>query len=55
MAKGLGRNGELFSQLHDPAWLIDCALRAARGKRRRPDVARFLLSELEAEQTQEIE
>ena len=43
MAKGIGRNGELFRQLCDPAWLMACALEAARGKRRKPDVARFLL------------
>jgi hypothetical protein len=43
MAKGIGRNGELFRQLCDPGWLIACAREAARGKRRRPDAARFLL------------
>jgi len=43
MAKGIGRYGELFSQLTDPAHLLACARAAARGKRRRPDVAAFLL------------
>lgn len=43
MAKGIGRNGELFRELRDPAHLIRAARAAARGKRRKPDVARFLL------------
>jgi len=43
MAKVVGKHGELFSRLCDPEHLIDCARDAARGKRRRPDVAAFLL------------
>ena len=43
MAQGIGKHGELFRQLYDVGYLIDCARRAARGKRRRPEVARFLL------------
>lgn len=43
MAKGVGRNGELFARLVEPGWLIERARLAARGKRRRPDVAAFLL------------
>lgn len=48
MAKGVGRNGELFRELCEPAHLIRSARAASRGKRRKPDVARFLL-ELEPE------
>ncbi len=48
MARGIGRNGELFRELCDPAHLIRSARAAARGKRRKPDVAKFLL-ELEPE------
>ena len=48
MAKGIGRNGELFRDLCEPGHLIRAARAAARGKRRKPDVARFLL-ELEPE------
>jgi hypothetical protein len=43
MAKGIGRNGELFRELCDPAHLIRSARSAAKGKKRRPDAARFLL------------
>jgi RNA-directed DNA polymerase len=43
MAKGIGRNGELFRELCDPAHLIRSARAAAKGKKRRPDAARFLL------------
>jgi RNA-directed DNA polymerase len=43
MAKGIGHHGELFGELCDPAHLIRCARAAARGKRRKPDVARFML------------
>ena len=43
MAKSIGRNGELFSVLCDPAHLIRSARAAARGKKKRPDAARFLL------------
>ena len=43
MAKGIGRNGELFRVLCDPAHLIRSARAAAKGKKRRPDAARFLL------------
>ena len=43
MAKGIGRNGELFRELCDPAHLIRSARSAATGKKRRPDAARFLL------------
>ena len=43
MAKGIGRNGELFRILCDPAHLIRSARAAAKGKKRRPDAARFLL------------
>jgi len=43
MAKGIGRNGELFRILCDPAHLIRSARAAARGKKRRPDAAGFLL------------
>ncbi len=43
MAKVIGVNGELFSVLCSPAHLIRSARAAAKGKRRRPDVARFLL------------
>ncbi len=43
MAKGIGRNGELFARLVDPAHLIRSATTAAKGKRRKEDVARFLL------------
>jgi hypothetical protein len=48
MAKGIGRNGELFRQLCDPAHLIRSARAAARGKKRRADAARFLM-EMEPE------
>lgn len=48
MAKGIGRGGELFKRLCDAAHLIRSAKEAARGKKRRPDVAGFLL-ELEGE------
>ncbi|MSR28975.1 MAG: RNA-dependent DNA polymerase [Phycisphaerales bacterium] len=44
MAKGIGRNGELFKILCDPEHLIESARDAARGKRRKPDVAKFLLN-----------
>ena len=43
MAQGIGRNGELFRTLCDPAHLIGCARAAARGKKRNPSAARFLL------------
>ena len=43
MAKGIGRNGELFRVLCDPAHLIRSARAAAKGKKRRPDAASFLL------------
>ena len=43
MAKGIGRNGELYRVLCDPAHLIRSARAAAKGKKRRPDAARFLL------------
>ncbi len=43
MAQGAGRNGELFDRICDPGYLIRCARAAARGKRSKPDVARFLL------------
>ncbi len=43
MAKGIGRNGELFRILCDPAHLIRSARAAAKGKRKRADAARFLL------------
>lgn len=43
MAKGVGRNGELFRTLCDPIHLIRCARSAARGKKRKPDAARFML------------
>jgi hypothetical protein len=43
MASGIGRNGELFHALCDPGHLIRSALAAARGKRRRRPVAKFLL------------
>ncbi len=43
MARGIGRNGELFRELCQPAHLIRSARAAARGKRRKPDVAKFLL------------
>jgi retron-type reverse transcriptase len=43
MAKGIGRHGELFRELCEPAHLIRSARAASRGKRRKPDVARFLL------------
>ncbi len=43
MAKGIGRNGELFKELCDPAHLIRSAVAAARFKRKKPEVARFLL------------
>ena len=43
MAKNIGRGGELFAQLCDPEHLIQSARAAAKGKRRKPDVARFLL------------
>ncbi len=43
MAKGIGRNGELFKQLCDPAHLIRSAIAAARHKRHQHDVAQFLL------------
>lgn len=39
----VGIHGELFARLHDPAHLIACARAAARGKKRTPDAARFLL------------
>jgi hypothetical protein len=44
MAKGIGRNGELFRTLCEPAHLIACARSAARGKKRKPDAAAFLLN-----------
>ena len=44
MAKGIGRNGELFKILCDSGHLIESARNAARGKRRKPDVAKFLLN-----------
>lgn len=43
MAKGIGRNGELFRELCEPVHLIRSARAAAKGKKRRPDAARFLL------------
>ena len=43
MAKGIGRNGELFRVLCDPAHMIRSARAAAKGKKKRPDAARFLL------------
>jgi hypothetical protein len=43
MAKVIGRNGELFRELCDPAHLIRSARAAAKGKKRRPDAASFLL------------
>lgn len=43
MASGIGRHGELHQRLIDPSHLMACAVTAARGKRRRPEVARFLL------------
>jgi len=43
MAQGIGRNGEVFERLCDPGHLIRSARAAARGKRREPAVARFLL------------
>jgi len=43
MAKGIGRNGELFRELCDPAHLIRSARSTAKGKKRAPDAARFLL------------
>lgn len=39
----VGIHGELFRVLCDPAHLIACARTAARGKKRTPDAARFLL------------
>ncbi len=42
MAKGIGRNGELFKQLCDPAHLIRSAVAAARGKRHQGDVSAYL-------------
>lgn len=48
MAKGIGRNGELFERLCQPEHLIQSARAAARGKRLKPEVAEFLL-ELEPE------
>jgi RNA-directed DNA polymerase len=44
MAKGIGRNGELFRTLCEPAHLMACARSAARGKKRKPDAAAFLLN-----------
>jgi hypothetical protein len=44
MAKGIGRNGELFRTLCDRAHLMRCARAAARGKKRKPDAAAFLLN-----------
>jgi RNA-directed DNA polymerase len=44
MAKGIGRNGELFRTLCDPAHLMRSARAAARGKKRKPDAAAFLLN-----------
>jgi RNA-directed DNA polymerase len=43
IGRNIGRNGELFSVLCDPAHLIRSARAAARGKKKRPDAARFLL------------
>ena len=43
MAKGIGRNGELFKQLCDPAHLIRSAVAAAKGKRHKSDVAAYML------------
>ncbi len=43
MAKGIGRNGELFRELCDPAHMIKSARNAEKGKKKRPDAARFLL------------
>ena len=42
MAQGIGRNGELFAKLIEPAHLLRCARAAARGKRRNAAVAQFL-------------
>jgi len=44
MAKGIGRNGELFRQICDPGYLMRCTRRAARGKRHKRDVSGFLLN-----------
>ncbi len=43
MSRNIGKHGELFAQLCDPEHLIQSARAAAKGKRRKPDVARFLL------------
>lgn len=44
MVQGVGIHGELFDRLTDPHFLIASAKKAAQGKRRKPDVASFLLN-----------
>jgi hypothetical protein len=43
MAQGIGKHGELYARLIDPAHLLRCARAAARGKRRNPAVAAYWL------------
>lgn len=45
MAEVVGQDGELFARLIDPLHLLRCAKVAARGKRRKPDVAAFLVDQ----------